>query len=545
MLKRFVTYIYQYEGGSRGSNAGFVKADIRDAGCRIQIQLRTPDRLQGTCRAYLIVGGENPVGIFAGEIPLHQGTGQLQLAYPRNLLTADGHTVGQIQAVALRCSGGNHLLSCWTDQVPEAVLHGKFDIWGEQMQPNPESAPETAADSESSANSNADADKNSDMTSATGSSSASVDETATAANNTAADTAVSADAAAASARTADARHSNTSGPADNAHMADTPAADNLPHTDAGSAAPATDSARTATARAHKATDNRPAPTAGNSPRASAGSASAAPASPPTATATVTTNADTAADAVSTNTADGPALEPTSAETAATAPALEATSANTADTPPTPAPVPTTATVTVDTAPASPPSVGIADAPTPAEENLISFGVTPEPLSAEEMQADITPPPQAPQSSPAAADTKKAQGADCPCLHRPQQERPEQQTTPPEITCEKIAISDIRQKLTRRNWYLCSNSFLIHGFFNYHYLLLKTVKTDGQKKCFLGVPGIYEQPERTMAFMFGFPIFEPAREQKTPKAPAETDAHTPQPPIRETGVFGYWMLQLMD
>ena len=151
MLKRFVTYIYQYEGGRRGSNAGFVKADIRDAGCRIQIQLRTPDRLQGTCKAYLIVGGENPVGIFAGEIPLHQGTGQLRLAYPRSLLTADGHTVGQVQAVALRCSGGNHLLSCWTDQVPEAVLYGKFDIWGEHVQPTPENMPETAAADNSTA----------------------------------------------------------------------------------------------------------------------------------------------------------------------------------------------------------------------------------------------------------------------------------------------------------------------------------------------------------------------------------------------------------
>lgn len=464
MLKRFVTYIYQYEGGRRGSNAGFVKADIRDAGCRIQIQLRTPDRLQGTCKAYLIVGGENPVGIFAGEIPLHQGTGQLRLAYPRSLLTADGHTVGQVQAVALRCSGGNHLLSCWTDQVPEAVLYGKFDIWGEHVQPTPENMPETAA----------------------------------ADNSTAADTAGSDDAT--STTTADASAatgtaSTLTAPLD---TADAP--------DAGSDAPEAGS------------DDAPAPeatsadTATDSPALEAASAPAAPEA-----ASEAPPRPAAADAF-------PAQAPTAADEASPHPA---------------------AADDTDTAPASTPSVGIADAPTPAEEKLISFGVTPEPLSAEEMQTDITPTPQAPQSAPAAADTKKAPDADCPCLHRPQQDRPDQQTTPPEITYEKIAISDIRQKLTRRNWYLCSNSFLIHGFFNYRYLILKTVKTDGQKKCFLGVPGIYEQPERTMAFMFGFPIFEPAREQKTPKAPAETDAHTPQPSIREAGVFGYWMLQLMD
>lgn len=498
MLKRFVTYIYQYEGGRRGSNAGFVKADIRDAGCRIQIQLRTPDRLQGTCKAYLIVGGENPVGIFAGEIPLHQGTGQLRLAYPRSLLTADGHTVGQVQAVALRCSGGNHLLSCWTDQVPEAVLYGKFDIWGEHVQPTPENMPETAVDSENSANFESDADKNSDADSTADSRPASADKTAAADNSTAADTAGSADAT--STTTADASAatgtaSTLTAPLD---TADAP--------DAGSDAP------------EAVSDDAPAPEATCADTATASpalEAASAPAAPEAASEAPPRPA--AADAF-------PAQAPTAADEASPH------SAAADDT---------------DTAPASTPSVGIADAPTPAEEKLISFGVTPEPLSAEEMQTDITPTPQAPQSAPAAADTKKAPDADCPCLHRPQQDRPDQQTTPQEITYEKIAISDIRQKLTRRNWYLCSNSFLIHGFFNYRYLILKTVKTDGQKKCFLGVPGIYEQPERTMAFMFGFPIFEPAREQKTPKAPAETDAHTPQPSIREAGVFGYWMLQLMD
>jgi hypothetical protein len=70
---------------------------------------------------------------------------------------------------------------------------------------------------------------------------------------------------------------------------------------------------------------------------------------------------------------------------------------------------------------------------------------------------------------------------------------------------RIDISDIR-KLPKKNWYLCNNSFLIHGFFNYRYLVLVEMEGNGEKKTYLGVPGVYEKPERMMAMLFGFPDF---------------------------------------
>lgn len=64
-----------------------------------------------------------------------------------------------------------------------------------------------------------------------------------------------------------------------------------------------------------------------------------------------------------------------------------------------------------------------------------------------------------------------------------------------------------------------NSFLMHGYYNYHHLLFGRYK-DGSY--FLGVPGIYENQEKMMASMFGFPEFLKAREQKQMR-----------------GQFGYW------
>lgn len=74
----------------------------------------------------------------------------------------------------------------------------------------------------------------------------------------------------------------------------------------------------------------------------------------------------------------------------------------------------------------------------------------------------------------------------------------------EICCVKIELKDIRE-LPRRYWYLGNNSFLLHGFFNYRYLVVGKL---GEERWFIGVPGIYQNQERVMAAIFGFPEFLP-------------------------------------
>ena len=77
---------------------------------------------------------------------------------------------------------------------------------------------------------------------------------------------------------------------------------------------------------------------------------------------------------------------------------------------------------------------------------------------------------------------------------------------PSTIYEKIDLSQIRD-LPSPNWHLATNSFLVHGFWNYGYLVLKKDFEEGKKILSLGVPGIYEKPEAVMAVLFGFPNFE--------------------------------------
>ena len=56
---------------------------------------------------------------------------------------------------------------------------------------------------------------------------------------------------------------------------------------------------------------------------------------------------------------------------------------------------------------------------------------------------------------------------------------------------------------RENYqHLVNNSFLLHGFYNYRYLILGR-----EKDFYLGVPGVFYEREKMVALMFGFEAFE--------------------------------------
>ena len=79
-------------------------------------------------------------------------------------------------------------------------------------------------------------------------------------------------------------------------------------------------------------------------------------------------------------------------------------------------------------------------------------------------------------------------------------------------------------LPRENWGYGNNSFLLHGYYNYRYLIFARVGDEkhARSRYILGVPGHYYSNEKYMASMFGFPHFVLAKTQ-----PAQD------------GRFGYW------
>ena len=90
---------------------------------------------------------------------------------------------------------------------------------------------------------------------------------------------------------------------------------------------------------------------------------------------------------------------------------------------------------------------------------------------------------------------------------------------------KIQLKDMLC-LPRCEWRHANNSFLIHGYYNYHHLIL-TVRDDRLK---LGVPGVYHPQEEKAAESFGFPEFIPAE---------ELDLKLTDEEKNDREKFGYW------
>lgn len=75
---------------------------------------------------------------------------------------------------------------------------------------------------------------------------------------------------------------------------------------------------------------------------------------------------------------------------------------------------------------------------------------------------------------------------------------------------KIEPKDI-SRLEKKYWILANNSFLLHGYCSYRYLILgRNIEED---TFFIGIPGVFHPREKMMAGMFGFSQFQMSRNGK--------------------------------
>lgn len=101
--------------------------------------------------------------------------------------------------------------------------------------------------------------------------------------------------------------------------------------------------------------------------------------------------------------------------------------------------------------------------------------------------------------------------------------------PKERTYEKITRQDL-VRLPKRDWDLANNHFLLHGYYNYHHLMLIREK----EQYWLGIPGIYHDKERMVASRFGFPQFRRLEDSNISLSEEEQNRYED---------FGYWCRQV--
>ena len=98
-----------------------------------------------------------------------------------------------------------------------------------------------------------------------------------------------------------------------------------------------------------------------------------------------------------------------------------------------------------------------------------------------------------------------------------------------VRYEKIQRQDL-SRLPRKEWRLANNSFLLHGFYNYHHLLY----IEDEEKILIGVPGIYHEKEKAAANAFGFGEFRRLTDMEIELSEEEKNTYDD---------FGYWCRQV--
>ena len=388
-MKRFVTYLYEYDRTIRGRNVGFIRNDIRNDCCRMEIHIRGLERIKEKAPIFIIVRDSECIGIPAGEVVISQGVGNACLELRGNRIGKTDYSVNNIQAVIVRYNGGKMLMGCYVQHPAGDLLSGTFTKWEAQATPaSPTPDPDAARGLDSNSS-----DLYPNFQSDLGIESNSGDLYPNSQN--------------------DLGIESNSG-------------DLYPNS-----------------RSDLGTEN-----------------------------------------------DSADLYPNSRSDLGT-----------------------------------------------ENDSADLYPKNPNNLGTESNSGDLYPYANNSQGTEAKAEEI------CPTSEEAAQSP----------IYKRIAITDIRS-LPSRNWHLCNNSFLVHGFFCYHYLILKTINAPDGAKMHLGVPGIYASQERMMALLFGFNDFEIATDNMMGKSDtsdikyssaAQNDSgdKTNSDSQPSAGDFGYWLCPL--
>ena len=388
-MKRFVTYLYEYDRTIRGRNVGFIRNDIRNDCCRMEIHIRGLERIKEKAPIFIIVRDSECIGIPAGEVVISQGVGNACLELRGNRIGKTDYSVNNIQAVIVRYNGGKMLMGCYVQHPAGDLLSGTFTKWEAQATPA-SPTPDPGA-----------------------------------------------------ARSVDINSSDLYPNSQSDFGIESNSGDLYPNS-----------------------------------RSDLG--------------------------IESNSAD---LYPNSQNDLGTENNFG------------------------DLYPNSRSDLGIEN------DSADLYPKNPNNLGTENNSGDLYPYANNSQGTEAKAEEI------CPTSEEAAQSP----------IYKRIAITDIRS-LPSRNWHLCNNSFLVHGFFCYHYLILKTINAPDGAKMYLGVPGIYASQERMMALLFGFNDFEIATDNMMGKSDtsdikyssaAQNDSgdKTNSDSQPSAGDFGYWLCPL--
>lgn len=128
-MKRFVTYLYEYEQGMKGKNVGFIRVDVRSNVINMEISVRKIHVQNEKAQLVGIVVFDGLQGLQLGEIELVDGQGDARLQLPVRNLLGKPVSIDDVAGVGICLESGNYIASCWKDDYADAIARAEYRPW--------------------------------------------------------------------------------------------------------------------------------------------------------------------------------------------------------------------------------------------------------------------------------------------------------------------------------------------------------------------------------------------------------------------------------
>ena len=128
-MKRFVTYLYEYERGIKTRSAGFIKVDIRNGMVNMEICVRKFLKNVTNGMVYALVTKNGLYGIKLGEIGIYGGQGDLRMQMQEGDIAGKGIFIEDMAGVGIQFGEQGYIASCWKDAYAQEIGDGAFSFY--------------------------------------------------------------------------------------------------------------------------------------------------------------------------------------------------------------------------------------------------------------------------------------------------------------------------------------------------------------------------------------------------------------------------------
>ncbi len=139
--RRFIAYVYEYLNGKKSTNCGFIKVEVRDQQCRMEVHLHCPE-LAGDipCKIYGFTRKDGLMnGILLGTCDTEKETIEFLLETEASNMNSSGISLGKMGGIIILTDSGNFFATEWDDQPvrPDNFVETKVTGTISQMRDNP------------------------------------------------------------------------------------------------------------------------------------------------------------------------------------------------------------------------------------------------------------------------------------------------------------------------------------------------------------------------------------------------------------------------